>query len=65
MWINDKKINFEKIVSENGLIVKHKNIPVMTGLGDEIVWECEFENGSIFNIEFIPNEFEIIIKNLK
>ena len=65
MWINDKKIDFEKIVNENGKIVKHENVPVMTGLGDCTIWKCTFESGSVFEIEFMPDEYRQIIKNIK
>ena len=65
MWIDDKKIGFEKIVSENGLIVKYENIPVMTGLGDGSILKCTFESGAIFEIEFMPNECRVICSFIK
>lgn len=65
MWINDKKVNFENIVNENGKIVEYKNLPVNTGLGDETVWKCTFENGNVLKIEFIPEEYGLILSNIK
>lgn len=65
MWINDKKIDFEKIIEENGLIVKYENIPVTSGLGDSTILKCTFENGSVFEIEFMPKDFKNILKNMK
>lgn len=65
MWINNKKINFENIVEQNGKIVSHKNVPVMTGIGDSTIWKCTFENGSVFEIKFMPDEYGNIIKNIK
>lgn len=65
MWINDKKIDFEKLVDENGLIVNHINVPVMTGLGDSSIWRCTFESGAVFDVEFMPNECGLICSNVK
>lgn len=65
MWINDKKIDFENVVRENGLIVEYENVPNMKGLGDSTIWKCTFENGAIFEIEFMPNECGLINLHLK
>ena len=50
---------------ENGLIVKYEDVPVMNGLGDSTIWKCTFENGSVFEIEFMPEEFRTIYNNVK
>lgn len=63
MWINDKKIDLNKIVEENGLIVKYETVQNMKGLGDSTIWRCTFENWKVFEIEFMPNECKII-KNM-
>lgn len=65
MWINNKKIDFKKILMENGLIIKYENVPVMTGIGDSTIWKCTFENGSVLEIKFMPDEYRNIIKNIK
>ena len=68
MLINDEKItneDFEKMVEQNGNIVKYENLPVMTGLGDESVWKCMFESGLVIKMEFMPNEFKVICKYLR
>lgn len=65
MWINDKKVNIENLVSENGLIIKFENVHNMKGLGDTSIIKCTFENGNNYNIEFMPNEFKRIYENRK
>lgn len=65
MWINDKKINFAVVLYENGLIVEYEDVPVMNGLGDSTIWRCTFENGSVLEIEFMPEEFRTIYNNVK
>lgn len=65
MWIKDKKIDLTKIVNENGKIVKFENIPTTTGIGDNTILKCTFENEEVFEIEFIPEEYKIIQKNIK
>lgn len=65
MWIDGKKILIENLVNENGKIVEYENIPVMTGLGDETIWRCTFENGAILDVEFMPNECRSICSNMK
>lgn len=65
MWINDKKIDLTKIVNENGKIVKFENIPTTTGIGDSTILKCTFENEEVFEIEFMPEEYKIIQKNIK
>ena len=65
MWIDGKKILIENLVNENGKIVEYENVPVMNGLGDETIWRCTFENGAVFDVEFMPNECRSICSNMK
>lgn len=62
MWINNKKIDLEDIVMANGKIIKMEKVPNMRGLGDSSILKCKFENGRSFEIEFMPNEYQIILK---
>jgi len=62
MWIDNKKINIKDIVMANGKVIKMETVPDMRGLGDSSILKCTFENGRSFEIEFMPNEYQIILK---
>lgn len=62
MWINDKLIDLKDIVKVNGKIIKTENIPNMKGLGDSTILRCTFENGNIYEVEFMPEEYALILK---
>ena len=65
MWINDQKVNFDDLIKENGLITHFKNIPNIKGLGDSTIWECTFENGAVYELEFMSYECKKINENIK
>lgn len=62
MWIKNKKIDLQELVKDIGLITKMEKVPNMRGLGDSSILKCTFENGRSFEIEFMPNEYQIILK---
>lgn len=65
MWINNKKIDLENIVMANGKIIKMEKVPNMRGLGDSSILKCTFENGRSFEIEFMPQEYRMLLSYKK
>ena len=62
MWINNKKIDLEDIAMTNGKIIKMEKVPNMRGLGDSSILKCTFESGNVYEVEFMPDEYKIILK---
>lgn len=62
MWIKNKKIDLQELVKDIGLISKMEKVPNMRGLGDSSILKCTFESGNVYEVEFMPNEYKIILK---